>query len=142
MHISKPELAKTLAAYAHQGQTDKAGRDYILHPMAVADQMDTDEEKTVALLHDILEDTSVTEATLKNLFGPEIADAVSALTRRPDETYDDYIRRLGKNSLARRVKLADLRHNMDLSRLPVVTDQDLQRAEKYRRAYRWLDGWV
>ena len=110
--------------------------------MAVADQMDTDEEKTVALLHDILEDTSVTEATLKNLFGPEIADAVSALTRRPDETYDDYIRRLGKNSLARRVKLADLRHNMDLSRLPVVTDQDLQRAEKYRRAYRWLDGWV
>ena len=142
MHISKPELARILAAYAHQGQTDKAGRDYILHPMAVADQMDTDEEKTVALLHDILEDTSVTEATLKNLFGPEIADAVISMTRRPGEPYDDYIRRLGKNPLARRVKLADLRHNMDLSRLPVVTDQDLQRAEKYRRAYRWLDGWV
>ena len=142
MHISKPELAKALAAYAHQGQTDKAGRDYLLHPLAVAARMETEEEKTVALLHDVLEDTFVTEATIRNLFGPEIAGAVSAMTHRPEESYEDYIRRLGENPLARKVKLEDLRHNMDLSRLPVVTDQDLQRVEKYRRAFRFLEGWL
>ena len=142
MYIRKPELARTLAAYAHQGQTDKAGLPYFLHPTAVAAQLDTEEAQTVAYLHDILEDTFVTEATVRNLFGPEIADAVAAMTHRPGETYEAYIRRLGENPLARQVKLADLRHNMDLSRLPVVTDQDLQRAEKYRRAYRYLDGWV
>ena len=138
MTVSKSRLADLLAAYAHQGQTDKAGRDYILHPRAVAARMETEEEKTVALLHDVLEDTFVTEATLRNLFGDAVTDAVVTLTHREGEDYEAYIRRIGDHPLALRVKLADLRHNMDLTRLPEVTEADLRRAEKYRRSYDWL----
>ena len=131
-------LAEALAAYAHAGQLDKAGRPYIDHPRAVAAGVETDLEKTVAYLHDVLEDTFVTESTIRNLFGDTVADAVAALTRRPEEDYEDYVRRLGENPLARRVKLADLRHNMDLSRLPQITEQDRLRCEKYRRAMTYL----
>ena len=131
-------LAEALAAYAHAGQLDKAGRPYIDHPRAVAAGVQTDPEKTVAYLHDVLEDTFVTESTVRNLFGDTVADAVVALTRRPEEDYEDYVCRQGENSLARRVKLADLRHNMDLSRLPRITEQDRLRCEKYRRAEAFL----
>ena len=138
--VSKVQLAHIVAVYAHSGQTDKAGQPYIGHPRAVAAQMDTDDERAVAYLHDVLEDTFITEQTLRNLFGDRICDAVVSLTHCPVESYEQYVRRLGEDPLARKVKLADLRHNMDLSRLPVVTSRDRKRAEKYKKAARYLEA--
>ena len=138
MEVTKTELAKTLAAFAHKGQKDKAGRDYINHPLAVSESLTEETEKTVALLHDILEDTFVTEETLRNLFGDEIADAVVSMTRIDGESYEDYIVRVGKNPISLKVKLADLKHNMDLSRLSVVTEADEKRTEKYKKAESYL----
>lgn len=127
-------LADQIAREAHEGQVDKAGRPYIEHPRAVETQMATPAQKVVALLHDTLEDTDVTAEDLRRQFGDGVADAVRTLTRRSGEDYFDYIRRVKELPLARKVKLADLRHNMDLTRLPRVTDEDLRRVEKYKEA--------
>ena len=140
MNTRKYELADALAAFAHERQTDKAGVDYIEHPRAVAAQMEDETGKIVALLHDVLEDTGIKESTLRDLFGDEIADTVVVLTHRKDESYEKYIHRIGKNRLATRVKLADLTHNMDTSRLPVLGPEDEERLEKYRRSYEYLAG--
>ena len=104
--------AIALAAEAHDGQVDKAGAPYILHPLRVMLQMETDEERIVAVLHDILEDTHVDGHTISNLFGSEIFTAVYALTRQKDETYHAFIERAKKNPLARKVKIADIRDNL------------------------------
>ena len=127
-------LADAVACRAHRGQVDKAGAPYILHPRAVAAMVRGEDARAVALLHDVLEDTAMTEQALQALFGPRISGAVAAMTHREGESYMDYIRRLGQDPLARAVKLADLAHNMDLSRLSRVTDADLERQEKYRMA--------
>ena len=128
------ELARALAAYAHEGQLDKAGQPYLSHPVAVAKKVHTPEEKITALLHDVLEDTFVTPDTIENLFGAEILAAVQAVTRREGESYMAFVARAKQNPIARAVKLADLRHNMDLSRIPHPTAEDHARVEKYRRA--------
>lgn len=130
----KIALAYALAAYAHRDQKDKAGRPYIEHPVKVSEGVTGEDEKIVALLHDVLEDTFVQETTIRNLFGDEIADAVLAMTRVPGENYMDFIRRCRENPLAWTVKLADLAHNMYLSRLENVSEKDLKRLEKYRKA--------
>ena len=127
-------LARALSAFAHEGQYDKAGREYRYHPLAVSEMVDTEDEKIVALLHDVLEDTEVAEEMIRSLFGDIVADAVVALTRKDGEDYMDFVRRAGENPIARKVKLADLEHNMNLTRLPKVTERDLQRVEKYRKA--------
>jgi (p)ppGpp synthase/HD superfamily hydrolase len=113
---------------------DKAGMPYAAHPEFVASQMDTDTERAVAWLHDVVEDTSVTLADLKQVFPREITDAVDAITKRADEAYDSYIARVKNNPVARKVKLADLRHNMDTSRLRKVSAGDSARLAKYRYA--------
>lgn len=136
--MGRIEFAKALAAYAHEGQVDKAGKPYILHPLAVAEKMSTEEQKVVALLHDVLEDTFVTEDTIRNLFGDIIANAVIAITKRPGETYEDFVRRVATNPISKAVKLADLEHNMDLSRLDSVSEKDLERVKKYRNAKEFL----
>ena len=129
------KAADEYAARKHEGQVDKAGVPYINHPRAVAAKLDSDVEKTVALLHDTVEDTDATVEEIREMFGEEIADAVEVLTHPKDEPYMDYIRRIWKNRLARDVKLADLEHNMDLSRLNgKVTEKDLERVEKYKKA--------
>lgn len=129
------KAADEFAAKKHEGQVDKAGAPYINHPRAVAAKLDSDVEKAVALLHDTVEDTDATVEEIKEVFGEEIADAVEVLTHPKDEPYMDYIRRIWKNRLARDVKLADLEHNMDLSRLNgKVTEKDLERVEKYKKA--------
>lgn len=134
------EFAKALAAYAHAGQTDRAGKPYIEHPLAVAAQLDTEQERIVALLHDVLEDTAVTYDTLRNLFGAEISDRVARLTHRAGESYMEYVRRVGEDPVTRKVKLADLRHNMDLTRLPAVTEEDRARLVKYQQASDYLSA--
>lgn len=121
------------AKMAHKGQVDKAGKDYILHPMFIADQMDTEIEKTVAYLHDVVEDTKYTLDDLRD-FGSEVVDAVDHLTRRKNEDYFDYIDRVKENELARKVKLADLKHNADLTRIQNPTQKDKDRQRKYDRA--------
>lgn len=127
--------ALAIAMDAHKGQVDRAGAPYILHPLTVASHMGTDAGCITALLHDVMEDSDYTEDDLRNAGIPEfILDALRLLTHDKSEPYFDYIQRIRGNELASAVKLADLRHNMDLSRLPKVTEQDLERVEKYRKA--------
>ena len=124
-----------LAAKGHMGQLDKGGHPYILHPVRVMLQCKTIEEKTVAMLHDLLEDTEITAEDLrKEAFPEEVIEAVLCLTKTDGEDYTEYIERICKNKLAARVKLADLMDNMDLNRLPGLTPKDFQRLEKYLRA--------
>ena len=131
-------LAEALARYAHYGQVDQAGVDYIEHPLAVAAQLDDPTAKVVALLHDVLEDSMITADQLRTLFGDAIADSVKAMTRQKGEDYNDYLHRLAMDPLATQVKLADLHHNMDLSRLASVTEKDRKRLGKYKEAETYL----
>lgn len=129
------EQGMIVAAKAHMGQLDKGGQPYILHPVRVMLQCKTIEEKTVALLHDVLEDTPVTVADLRQAgFPEEVVDAVVCLTKGEQEDYMAYIERVCNNPLAMEVKLADLADNMDLKRLPGLTPRDFRRLEKYIRA--------
>ena len=132
------ELALQIAQKAHSGQVDKAGKDYILHPMTVASYMDTDVEKTIAYLHDVLEDTDVTVDALRKIFPNEIVDTLITLTHRKDESYFEYIQRVSKSKLAKKVKVADLLHNLDITRIKEPTKQDYERLEKYKKAILYL----
>lgn len=132
------ELALQIAKKAHSGQVDKAGKDYILHPTTVASYMDTDVEKTIAYLHDVLEDTDVTVDALRNIFPNEIVDTLITLTHRKDESYFEYIQRVSKSKLAKKVKVADLLHNLDITRIKEPTKQDYERLEKYKKAILYL----
>ena len=128
-------VAREIATYAHENQVDKAGVPYIHHPEAVADQLTDEKEKIVGWLHDVLEDTDFSPAILREIFSREIMVALTAITRAEGEPWDEYISRVEKNPIAVRVKMADLMHNMQLRRLPVVTDKDWERFEKYRKTY-------
>ena len=132
------ELALQIAQKAHAGQVDKAGKDYILHPITVASYMDTDIEKTIAYLHDVLEDTDVTVDALRKIFPNEIVDTLITLTHRKDESYFEYIQRVSKSKLAKKVKVADLLHNLDITRIKEPTKQDYERLEKYKKSILYL----
>lgn len=133
------ELALSIATEAHRGQFDKAGVDYVEHPIYVASQVDSEEEKAVALLHDVIEDSSVTAEELLNAGLPEtVVTAVQILSKKKRQDYQTYLKTVKSNSLARAVKLADLKHNSDLSRLETITDKDLERLEKYKKAIDYL----
>ena len=137
----KVAAARLIARLAHRGQKDKAGKDYFAHPEAVAAMLDTPEEKAVGYLHDTVEDTEVTAEEIREIFGDRIADAVALLTHADGVPYMDYVKEIGKDPLARRVKLADLTSNMDISRIPNPGQRDLDRIEKkYRPAYVYLKG--
>jgi GTP diphosphokinase / guanosine-3',5'-bis(diphosphate) 3'-diphosphatase len=132
--MSNLEQAIQLATSLHAGQVDKAGKDYITHPLRVMNSVEGETEKIVAVLHDTLEDTGITFEELENLFGTAVAAAVKALSRSEHEEYFDFIDRVKQNPIAIRVKIADLQDNLDLSRLELITEQDLKRSEKYRKA--------
>ena len=137
MKQSQSERAYEIAKKAHLGQVDKAGEDYIKHPEKVASFVKTDEEKAVAYLHDVIEDT---ELTLEDLgeygFSKEVIEAVDIITKKRGEDLNS----VKKNKLARAVKLADLRHNSDLTRLAKVTEKDIKRKEKYQKAIDFLNS--
>ena len=141
MKQSQSEKAYEIAKRAHLGQVDKAGEDYIKHPEKVASFVKTDEEKAVAYLHDVIEDT---ELTLEDLceygFSKEVIEAVDIITKKRGEDYQSYLNSVKKNKLARAVKLADLRHNSDLTRLIKVTEKDIKRKEKYQKAIDFLNS--
>lgn len=133
------ELALSIATEAHRGQFDKAGIDYIEHPIFVASQVDSEEEKAVTLLHDVIEDSSVTAEELLNAGLPEtVVTAVQILSKKKGQDYQTYLKTVKSNPLARAVKLADLKHNSDLLRLETITDKDLERLEKYKKAIDYL----
>lgn len=125
--------AISIAVKAHDGQVDKAGQPYILHCLRVMLAMSTDEDRIVAVLHDVVEDTDLTLDDLRG-FGPEAVEALDALTRRKRELYLAYIERLSANPQAVRVKMIDLDDNSDLGRLRIVTAEDFRRVERYREA--------
>lgn len=131
--------AYRIAQKAHFGQVDKAGVDYIKHPETVASFVTTDEEKAVAYLHDVIEDTAVTLDDLKdNGFSEKVITAIDILTKKRGQDYQTYLKAVRENELARVVKLADLRHNSDLTRLNQVTQKDLNRCKKYQDAINYL----
>ena len=130
------ETALEIAVRVHKGQVDKNGIAYILHPMAVAAQLDTLELKTIAILHDTIEDTEVTaEYLLKKGIPKRIVDAVQLLSKPEDEEYESYLRRVKKNPLAKAVKLADLAHNTSPERASGLNEA---RKKKYELAKRVL----
>lgn len=132
-------IALSIAKKAHAGQVDKAGIDYIQHPLYVASQVKTEQEKAVALLHDVLEDSDITAADLlAYALSNEVVTAVQTLTKKKGQRYQDYLEKVKSNDLARVVKLADLKHNSDLSRLKSVSDTDRERVKKYKNAIRYL----
>ena len=131
--------ARLIAKLAHRGQKDKAGMDYFSHPEAVAAMLDTPEEKVVGYLHDTVEDTDVTIEEIRDIFGDRIADAVALMTHADGVPYMDYVKEIGRNPLTRKVKLADLTHNMDIRRIPDPAPKDYNRIEnKYKPAYGYL----
>ena len=139
LYTEMTNKAIKLAYEAHQGQYDKSGLPYIFHPFHLAEQMDTEETVTAALLHDVMEDTDITLEELRKMGFPDsVTDALSLLTHDPSMPYLEYVKRLKNNPIARSVKLADLIHNSDLSRLSVVTEEDLERVKKYRKALNLL----
>lgn len=132
--MSSLERAIEIAASAHLGQTDKGGEPYILHPIRVMLRMATLEERIVAVLHDVVEDSHWTlEALAEEGFSPSVLQALEALTKLPGEDRMSAARRAAVNPLARSVKLADNAENSDLSRIPNPSAKDLERLEQYRQ---------
>lgn len=133
-------IAEIIARNAHSGQYDKGGHPYIKHPETIASMVQTYNEKIVAWLHDVIEDT---EWTLDDLirvgFSLDIVDAVDAITKRKDENRLDYLNRVVTNPIARNVKIADLKHNMDLSRISKITNKDRIRSYRYRLELLYLE---
>jgi (p)ppGpp synthase/HD superfamily hydrolase len=136
------EKAISFALEIHAGQKDKAGRPYILHPLTLMMQMDTDDERITAVLHDTVEDSATTIKQLQQRLNlpDHIAEAIDLLSHDKTEMdYNRYVERLRANPLARKVKLADLRHNMDLTRMAHMGDKDKERLARYHRAWQRLN---
>ena len=134
------DLALQIAIRAHEGQKDKSGRNYIMHPIRVAERCKSSKAKIVALLHDTIEDTTVTTDYLREQgFPEEIIEGVLSVTKREGETYEDFVRRAAQNTIGKEVKMADLEDNMDIRRLKEITDKDVERLRKYLRAWQHLN---
>jgi (p)ppGpp synthase/HD superfamily hydrolase len=135
------EDAIVLATNAHKGQKDRNDEPYVMHPIRVMAQLWGHDERMVAVLHDIIEDTDVTLDDLRKAGYPDrIVEAVDAISRRKDagESFSQYIQRVRKNPLATKVKIADLKDNSNLDRLPKVEAFDLKRLDRYNRALQYL----
>lgn len=139
IYTEKTKRAMQIAYEAHHGQLDKSGVPYIYHPIHLAEQMDTETETIVALLHDVVEDTPVTMEDLSEEFSEEVIEALKLLTHDENEDYMSYIQKLKQNSISRKVKKADLRHNSDMSRLAEWTEKAEKRLQKYKKAMKILD---
>ena len=132
--------ALSICFEAHKDQRDKSGAPYVFHPFHLAEQMTGEYETCVALLHDVAEDTDTTVEDLAAAgFPPEVTDALRLLTHDPSVPYMDYVKEIGKNPIARAVKLADLAHNSDMSRLDSVDSYAEARVKKYRAAIALLE---
>ena len=133
--------ALKLSFEAHKNQVDKSGMPYVYHPFHLAEQMTTEEETTVALLHDVVEDTHYTIDDIKAMgFADKIIEALKLMTHDKSVPYMDYVAKIKNNHIAMVVKLADLRHNSDLSRVETVDAKVIKRVQKYAEAIKLLCG--
>ena len=133
--MSTLERAIQIAVQAHMGQKDKGGEPYILHPLRIMFKMHTDLERIVAVLHDVVEDSEWTLDHLRDEgFPNQVLAAVGCLTRRGNEPYENSIERVQVNIFARTMKIADLQDNLDVSRIPELTDKGVERIRKYQKA--------
>lgn len=138
IYTEQTNKALKLCYQAHHGQVDKAGIPYVFHPIHLAEQMTDEETIVAALLHDVMEDTAVTLDQLKQMgFAPSILEALSLLTHQEGTPYQEYVRRLSGNPIARAVKIADLRHNMDETRTAGLPRNE-ERVRKYQTALQFL----
>lgn len=141
IYTALTKKALRLCFDSHKEQVDKTGLPYVFHPFHLAEQMNDEYGTAVALLHDVVEDTDTTLDDLAAMGYPkEVTDALALLTHAKGVPYMDYVYEIAKNPLARRVKMADLRHNSDMSRLDTVDDYALKRAEKYKKALEYLES--
>lgn len=141
IYTEMTKKALKLSFEAHKNQVDKSGMPYVYHPFHLAEQMKDEEATIVALLHDVVEDTDYTLDDLSSMgFSDKIIEAISLMTHDKDIPYMDYVAQIAKNPIAKAVKLADLRHNSDLTRLDAVTYKDLKRMEKYKKAIALLEN--
>ena len=140
--MSTLEHAIALSVETHKGQVDKYGRPYILHPLRVMFRLGREDEQIVAVLHDVVEDSELTFDDVRQMgYSEEIIAALDGVTRRDDETYEEFVRRSGQNPISRRVKLADLEDNMDIRRLSnELTNKDFTRLQRYRKAWAQLQS--
>ncbi len=137
--MNKLESAVLIAIKAHQNQIDKGGLPYILHPLRIMIKMQTDEEMIVAMLHDVVEDSKISLKDIsKYEFDKKIISALKVLTYSTVQNYEDYIKKISKNKLARKIKIADLKDNLNLNRLPYLNKKDLERINKYHKALKYL----
>ena len=133
--MSTLERAIVIAAEAHAGQVDKAGAPYVLHPLRMMLRLSTSDEMIAAVLHDVVEDCGLSLEMLRaDGFSEQVLEAIDSVTRRAEESYEEFVLRAASNSIGRRVKLGDLLDNSDLSRIKHPTARDYARVEKYRRA--------
>jgi (p)ppGpp synthase/HD superfamily hydrolase len=140
-NMATVEDAVSIAARAHRGQKDKAGATYLLHPLRMMLRMDTEAAMMAAVLHDVVEDTEWTLERLREAgFSDEVLEAVDCLTHREGESYQQFVERVRTNPIARRIKIADLEDNMNVRRINQLGPSDLERLEKYHRAWRVLTG--
>ncbi len=140
--MSTLEKAIIIAARAHAGQVDKAGQPYILHPLRVMLHVSNLEERITAVLHDVIEDTGVTYEYLSAEGFPfEILKALQALTKLDGEKRIDAARRAAVNPIAREVKIADVKDNMDLTRIPYPTEDDYKRQDEYKEVLKFLQNY-
>ena len=140
IYTNLTKKALKLCFEAHKEQVDKSGMPYVFHPFHLAEQMTDETTTVVALLHDVVEDTELTfEDIEKQGFGEEIISALKLLTHNDDTPYMDYVTKIKNNKIAIVVKLADLKHNSDLTRLDIVDEKALKRKEKYEKAIKLLE---
>ena len=141
IYTNLTKKAMKLAFEAHKEQTDKCGMPYVFHPLHLAEQMPNEITTVVALLHDVVEDTNYTLENLRAMgFPPEATNALALLTHDKTMPYLDYVANIKGNRIARTVKLADLYHNSDLSRLDQIDDEALERVQKYHKAIAVLEA--
>ena len=139
IYTDKTKVALRLCFDAHKDQVDKSGLPYVFHPFHLAESMTTEATTIVALLHDVVEDSTYTFEDLVQMgFGDEVIDALRLLTHGDGVDYMEYVRAIKGNSIAKAVKLADLTHNSDLTRLDKVDDKAIERRNKYLEAYELL----
>ncbi len=141
IYTENTKKALKLCFDAHKDQVDKSGMPYVFHPFHLAEQMKDEQSTIVALLHDIIEDTEYTLDDLKTMgFNEDILEAISLMTHKDGVPYMDYVAKIKTNPIAKTVKLADLRHNSDMTRLEVITQKDQERVEKYLAAILLLEN--
>ena len=141
IYTSLTKKAMKIAYNAHHGQGDWVGIPYIYHPIHLAEQMDDEVSTCVALLHDVVEDTDITfEDLMREGFGKEVIDALTLLTHEPGVDYMEYVGKIKSNPIATKVKLADLRHNSDLTRLDEINEKAIIYNQKYKNAIKFLES--